>query len=235
MIKNYIRKFILSIALITITIKSFSMSIGPIYFNQRIDGSGGYQEYEIDNESFTTRRYKIQVVPITENKKIKEQMEKWLEVYPKILTIPPKSKGTIKVLIKASEDTKIGEYEFLLAPTPITIPTLEKKNTDSKIAVIDVKAPLHFSMVLKGHVGNLGDIYRDVKIEKLKSKDGLKIKITNDMKREVALDILVKENEKVYRDLLKIKPEKAIEKEYKNGEKIEIKEAATEIELKEIS
>lgn len=234
MLKNYIRKFILSMALMLITITSFSMSIGPVYFNQRIDGAGGYQEYEIDNETFNTQRYKIQITPDTTDKNLQKEMQKWVEVYPKVLTIPAKGMGKVKVMIKAPANTKIGEYKFILSPTPITIPTLENKKGDSKLSSIGIKASLHFSMGLNGYVGNLGDIYKDFKIEKLNDSTGLKIKLKNDMKREVALDILVTDNKTRYRDLLKVKAGKEIEKLYKNAKKLEIKEAPTELDLKTI-
>ena len=228
------KRLLFSLILIILTTSSFSMSIGPIYFNQRIDGTGGYQEYEIDNPTFSTKRYKIQVTPDTEDKKLKEQMEKWVEVYPKVLTIQPKGIGKVKVLIKAPSNTKFGEYSFVLAPTPITIPTLENKKSDSKLAIVGIKAPLHFSMGLNGYVGNLGDIHKDLKIEKINSKDGLKVKLSNTMKREVALDVLVTDNKTRYRDLLKVKAGKEMEKLYKNAKKLEIKEAPTEINLKTI-
>lgn len=234
MLRKFIKKIHFGIFFILIITSSYAMSIGPIYFNQRIDGNGGYQEYEIDNPSFSTKRYKIKVIPEINNKELMKKMEKWIEVYPKVLTIPPKSTGKVKVLIKASPDTKPGEYNFILAPTPITIPILENKSGNSKLATIGVEAPLHFSMTLSGYVGNLGDIYKDVKIEKIKDDNGLKIKIVNSMKREIALDILVTDNKTRYRDLLKIKAGKIVEKIYKNGKKLEIKEASTGLEMKTI-
>lgn len=234
MLKKIIKVTYIGVFFILTIINTFTMSIGPIYFNQRIDGSGGYQEYEIDNTSFSTKRYKIQVTPQTSNKELMKQMEKWVEVYPKVLTIPPKSTGKVKVLIKSPPNTKPGEYSFTLAPTPITIPTLENKNGNSKLATIGINAPLHFSMALNGYVGNLGDVFKDIKIEKLKDKNGLKVKIENNMKREVALDILVTDNKTRYRDILRIKAGKTIEKTYKNGKKLEIKEAPTGLEIKTI-
>ncbi len=234
MLKKISKVIYLGIFFILTVFSSYAMSIGPIYFNQRIDGNGGYQEYEIDNASFSTKRYKIQVIPQTNNKELMKKMEKWVEVYPRVLTIPPKSSGKVKVLIKSPSNTKPGEYSFTLAPTPITIPTLENKNGDSKLATIGIQAPLHFSMALNGYVGNLGDIYKDIKIEKLKDKDGLKVKIENNMKREIALDILVTDNKTRYRDMLRIKAGKTVEKTYKNGKKLEIKEAPTGLEIKTI-
>lgn len=222
--------FILSFLIITVS--SFSMTIGPIYFNQRIDGNGGYQEYEISNDTFSTQRYKIKVVPDTTDKKLAQEMEKWIEVYPRILTIPPQSTGKVKLLIKSSPSAKVGEYKFILAPTPIRVPVLEDKKSDSKLAMISgITVSLHFSMVLNGYVGYLGDIHKDLKIEKINSKDGIKVKIVNNLKREVALDILITDNETSYRDLLKIQAGKSLDKLYKGAKKIEIKEAPTEIEL----
>lgn len=234
MLEKFIKTLYIGLFFTLTIFNSYAMSIGPIYFNQRIDGNGGYQEYEIDNETFNTKRYKIQVTPQTNDKELMKKMEKWVEVYPKVLSIPPKSTGKIKVMIKSPPDTKVGEYSFLLNPTPITIPTLENKKDDSKLATIGLKASLQLSMTLNGYVGNLGDVYKDIKIEKIKDNDGLKVKIENNMRREVALDILVTNNKTRYRDLLKIKAGKTIEKTYKNGKKLEIKEAPTGLDIKTI-
>ncbi len=213
------------------TVTSFSMSIGPIYFNQRIDGEGGYQEYEIDNPSFNTRRYKIRVTAENEDKKLAEEMQKWVEVYPKVLTIQPKSSGKVKLLIKAGPNAKPGEYKFVLSPTPITIPTLENKKSDSKLATVSLRAPIHFSLGLNAYVGNLGDVKKDLKIEKTTGKDGIGVKFQNDMQREVALDIVVTDKSR-WRDLIRVEKGKTFEKLYKNAKKLEIKEAPTQIELK---
>ncbi|WP_407536456.1 hypothetical protein [Cetobacterium somerae] len=234
MLKSYIRKFILGVSLIVASATSFSMSIGPIYFNQRIDGAGGFEEYTIDNETYNTTRYKIQVKPVTSDAKLQKEMEKWVEVYPKVLTIPPKSSGKVKVLIKSAPNTKPGEYKFSISPTPLTIPTLENKKSDSKLAAVGIKAPLHFSMGLSAYVGNLGDIHKDLKIEKIKSKDGIKFEVDNKLKREVALEILVTSKKTRYRDVLKVKAGGKITKAYPEATKLEITEASTKIELKNL-
>lgn len=231
MLKKHIRKFIFGVSLIIATATSFSMSIGPVYFNQRIDGAGGYQEYTIDNDTYNTKRYKIQVTPNTTDKKLYQEMAKWIEVYPKVLTIKPKSSQKVKVLIKAAPNTKPGEYRFILSPTPIVVPTLENKKSDSKLAAVGIKAPLHFSMGLNAYVGTLGDIHKDLIIDKLKYKDGLKISLDNKLKREVALDIIVTSKKTRYRDVLRVKAGEKIDRTFKEATKLEIKEAATEIEI----
>lgn len=235
MIKKMIKKLKTAIFIFLGTTQMiFSMSIGPIYFSQRIDGNGGYQEYEIDNPTFSNKRYKIQLLSSAENKKERDEINKWIEVYPKVLTVPPKSTGKIKVLIKASSNAKVGEYEFTLLPTPITIPTLENSKNDKKIANVAVKAPLHFSMGLKGYVGDLGSLEKDLKIEKVKTNSGLKVKIKNNLKREVVLDVLVTEHKDKSRDVLKIKSGEEVEKLYSKGQKLEIKEAPTQKDIKTI-
>lgn len=226
------RKIVFYLMLVLVTATSFSMSIGPIYFNQRIDGQGGYQEYEIDNPSFNTRRYKIKVTAENSDKALEKEMQKWVEVYPKVLTIPPKSSGKVKLLIKAGANAKPGEYKFVLSPTPITIPTLENRKNNSKLATVSLSAPIHFSLGLNSYVGNLGDVKREVKIEKTTGKGGIGIKIQNDMKREVALDILVTDKKTRWRDLIKVEKGKSFEKLYRDAKKLEIKEAPTQIELK---
>ncbi|MGL5413961.1 hypothetical protein [Cetobacterium sp.] len=235
MLKKFIRVVYLGIFFILTVISSYAMSIGPIYFNQRIDGAGGYQEYEIDNPSFGVKRYKIQVSPETSDKALKQEMKKWVEVYPKVLTIPPKGTGKIKLLIKASPKAKQGEYKFILEPIPITVPVLENKKSDSKLASVSLSASIQFSLGLNAYVGNLGDINRDLKIEKVETKDGLKIKTVNNLKREVALDILVINRKTRWRDLIKIKSGESFEKIYKEATKLEIKEAPTQLELKTIN
>lgn len=225
------KKFMIGMFFLSMKLASFAMSIGPIYFNQRIDGNGGYQEYEIENESFSTNRYKISVIPETNKEEERNQMKKWVSVYPKVLTVKPKSKGKVKVLIKAGANVKPGEYKFILKPTPIVVPVLNENKLGK--ASVALKAPLNFSLGLNGYVGSLGDVRKDIKIERTKTSAGTRLKVVNNMKREVALDISIRKGgeggDEI--DLLKIKPGTSFEKMYKGGKKIEVREAPTKIEI----
>lgn len=214
---------------------SFSTSIAPIYFNKRIDGAGGYQEYKISNSTLATMRYKVQVIPETKDEKMMEEMDKWVEVYPKFLIIPPKSTKTVKVLIKTKGNPKPAEYAFDLMLNPVVIPTLKDEESESKLAVLSgQKVGISFALVLNGYVGNLGNISKDLEITKIKSAEGLGIKIKNALKREVALDIIVTTEKSRHRDLIKIKSGEELKKIYPQAESLEIKEAPTGIELKKI-
>lgn len=215
---------------IVMATNSFSMTISPIYFSQRIDGVGGYEEYEIGNDSFNKMRYKISIIPNTSDKKLAEKMEGWAEIYPRVLTIEPKSMQSIKVAIKSkSGNEKIGEYSYYLKLEPIVIPALESKGEEA----VGIKAAtgISFSLQLKGYIGNLGDVTKDVLIKEEKVKTGRKITIENTMKRQVALDVLSSQKRKLEKDLIKLDAGEKVEKIYKDLERIEIKEAPTEIKI----
>lgn len=42
MLRKYLKKISLGLFFVLTIVQSYAMSIGPIYFNQRIDGTGGY-------------------------------------------------------------------------------------------------------------------------------------------------------------------------------------------------
>lgn len=227
------RKLFCMIIFVYISVVSSAvMSISPVYFNQRIDGAGGYQEYEIGNDSYNTVRYKIDVLPDVKDKKEFERMKKWIEVYPKVLTIKPKSSGKVKVMIKADRDAKRGEYNFVVTPTPIVIPKITEKKTQEKIAVIKTETPLVLTLGIDGYVGEFGDITSGVVI----SREGNKLVMENSLNRKVVLDILINEKIKVWRDNITLKAGEKIVREFNEATKlVSISEAATEIEIDKIS
>lgn len=213
-------------------VSSAVMSIGPVYFNQRIDGAGGYQEYEIDNDSYNTVRYKIDVLPDVKDKKEFERMKKWIEVYPKVLTIKPKSSGKVKVMIKADRDAIKGEYDFIIAPAPIVIPKITEKKSQEKVAVIKTEAPLVLTLGVDGYVGEFGDVTNGVVVKK--KNNGVIIKNTLD--RKVVLDLLVNEKTKIWRENIALKAGEERVKEFnKDTKNVTISEAATELEIDKIS
>lgn len=195
-------------------VNTFSiMSIGPIYFNHRIDGEGGYQEYTIDNDSFSTVRYKIEVVPVTEDKELYQRMKDWIEVYPKVLTIKPKSNGIVKVLIKADENAKVGEYKFSIKPQPVYIPKLNEETIDKKLSSVKIRMPFVLMMEIDGYVGSLGDVKKDIEIMKIKNG----VEIVNHLRRAVVLELRMDTKEKTWSEIIKLGKGKKVVKEYKKG------------------
>ena len=219
---------ILVIMQLIVMVNTFSiMSISPIYFNHRIDGEGGYQEYTIENDSFSTVRYKMGVVPVTEDKELYQKMKNWIEIYPKVLTVKPKSSEKVKVLIKSDKDTKIGEYRFRIEPQPIYIPELNEDFREKKPSSVRMRVPFVLMMEVEGYVGNLGDIRKDIEITKIKNG----IEIVNNMQRREVLEVETRANKKRYVEIIKLEKGERVIKKYKGVEEIKVREAATQEEI----
>lgn len=207
-------------------------SISPIYFNQRIDKNGGYQEYEIENDSYDTVRYKVEVLPEVGDKEEFKRMKKWVEIYPKVLVVKPKSSGKVKVMIKADNNAKKGEYNFTLTPTPIVIPKIEERKNQENVALIKAKAPLVLSMGIDGYVGDFGDVTERIIVSKKENR----ITIKNTLDRRVVLDMLVNERINTWRDNVTLeKGQEIIEEFDKETKFVTISEAATGIKIDKVS
>lgn len=138
-----------TILFIFLTIKGFAFEIDSTAFEQRIDG-GGYREFSLNNRSEKTVRYKIEIKEDERDGKQKD-MSKWVEVYPKVMTIPPLQKRVLKVFAKSPLETPKGEYGFRLIITPLNVPTLSEKQ-----GKIQVNSSIDFIPVIYmyGHVGD---------------------------------------------------------------------------------
>lgn len=175
--RNLIKLFLLTICLFT---SSFAFQIGPTVFDKRIDGEGAYQEFEITNDTFDKQRYKIDISGV-ENKEFKN----WVEIYPKVLTIEPKSSKKFKVLIKAPNNTPNGEYKFVVSPNAIKVPILNKNKENNKNQItLQGEMTLAIALELRAYVGELGDIKNDIQIKNIK-KDGdtLRFEVKNNLDR----------------------------------------------------
>lgn len=101
---------------------SYSFRLQNISYNQRIDTlEGGYREFYIVNDSLSKQRYKINVIKGTNL-----NGANFVEVYPKVITIDPQTKGVVKVFMKAPENIEKNQYNFKLQFQPINVPTLAK-------------------------------------------------------------------------------------------------------------
>lgn len=136
-------------------IKSLAVPLLPMKFDKRIDGNGSYQEYQVDNPTNETLRYKIYKKPEPKDltdKGIIGSMDKWIEFYPKILTIPPKSKGIVKVAIKAPKNVKQGEYAARVGTTPVAIP---KVGENGETINAQISLPVGTEIQIFGYVGDI--------------------------------------------------------------------------------
>lgn len=152
---NFFKKLRIVLGFFFVGSTIFGATMLPMKFDKRIDGNGGYQEYQIENPTNDTVRYKI--YRKAESKDLTEKgivggMEKWIDFYPKIITIPPKTKGIVKVAIKAPVTAKTGEYVARIGTTPLAIPKVGKSG---EAIEAQISLPLGVEMQIFGYVGDI--------------------------------------------------------------------------------
>lgn len=127
--------------IISINIFSYT-SVSPLYFDERIDGDGGYKEYTLSNATRKIVGYKIYF----EKKSEKNDMSEWVDYYPKKLTLNPGESKKIKVLITSPKGAKSGEYITNFCIKEIETPS--KKNGNIELLT-------NLKIELAGYVGDL--------------------------------------------------------------------------------
>lgn len=147
---------------------TFSFHITPTFFEQRIDKSGGYQEFILTNNSTKTQRFKVTALPGTG--RYNGDSDKWIEYSPKIITIKPQSKSVLKVFIKAPKNTEEGEYSSFLNFVSVPVPELEK--SDGQTVAAAARMGLDVSIEIIGYVGNLKPKLEIVDIKTSENSDG---------------------------------------------------------------
>lgn len=149
-------------------------------FDKRIDGNGGYQEYQVDNPTNETIRYKIYKKSETKDlrdKGILGSMDRWIDFYPKILTIPPKSRGIVKMAIRAPKNTKVGEYAARIGTVPIAIP---KAGGEAETINAQISLPVGTEIQIFGYVGELvPKVEGSLKVKKTQKGSFVEGKIKN--------------------------------------------------------
>ncbi len=162
------KKLILIGIFLLSSILSYSFKLSNTVFNQRIDTEeGGYREFYVENQSLGKQRYRVNVL-----KGSVADISDSVEVYPKILTIEPKSVGILKVFVKAPKGLEKREYNFKLQFQSINIPTLvqAKKGKISGTSNVSLSPVIQ----LKGYVGEANfekNIrFEDIKVTKHKEK-----------------------------------------------------------------
>ena len=146
LLNKYQKHILISLFILVYSI-SYSFRLQNIDFNQRMDTSdGGYREFYIKNDNLARQRYKINLLSGDKN-----DGSKFIEIYPKVITIDANSRGIVKVFAKAPKTTPKGEYNFKLQFQPINIPTLAKQKDGMAAGTSNIGiAPI---IDLKGYVG----------------------------------------------------------------------------------
>lgn len=170
---------------------SYAFRLEGIDFNQRMDGKdGGYREFKIINDGIERQRYKINVLK-SEDTTTKDA-SKFIEVFPKVVTINPKEVGIFKIFAKAPDTAEKGLYSFSLEFKPIGIPTLAKAKEGLVTGSANVNiAPL---VEMYGYVGEI-DFQKVLRFEEIKienAEEGASVsgKLINDSYAVVEVGIL---------------------------------------------
>ena len=141
--KNSILKIFL---VLTLSVEALAFHISMTSFERRVD-TGGYMEYTLKNSSNKTIRYKFEI----QESDIGEDMSKWVEVYPKVMSIPPMQERVLKVYAQSPVGAKKGEYSFKIMITPLSVPTIADSD-----GAIRVNSTMDFIPIIYfyGHVGD---------------------------------------------------------------------------------
>lgn len=158
----------------------YGFRLEGIDFNQRMDGKeGGYRELQLINDTNEIQRYKITVL-----KGSKNDASEFITVYPKVITVEPRSKSPLKIFASAPTDAKKGLYDFQLEFRPVAIPTLAKVREGVISGVSNVNiAPV---VEMYGYVGEVKfqEALRFENIKFLKNSNGKEIKIEGDISND---------------------------------------------------
>lgn len=192
------RKIFLTFLFFMIWVCSFSyINISPTTLDKNIK-VGAYQEFTFYNDTTIPFRYKITPVAMTGNKLVKD-MSKWVEVYPKIVTVNPTESKKFKVYVKADKNAETGDYGTFLNIRQMSAPKLkeeEEQNIGAGMVVM-----VNLNMGIYGYVGDEVPTVEVVEKPQIYKKDGksfLKMKLANKTNRLARIKVEVEGKRKYF-------------------------------------
>lgn len=161
-------KLMLMFLLVSYSVLAFKME--GINFDKSLEN--GYREFIIHNDGVKKIRYRIKITPSG-----KEDVTDNIDVFPKILTIEPKSTQVLKMFGTGKRKLENKEYPFVLNFEQIVIPTLGK--SDGKTVAGTSTMSLAPSVQMKGY-GGIIDYSKHLEFKNYKffkdEKGNLKVK-----------------------------------------------------------
>lgn len=152
------KKIKLMLMFLLVSYSALAFKMEGITFNKSL--KDGYKEFIIHNEGTKKIRYRVFVRPSG-----KEDITDCIEVFPKIITIEPKSSQVLKMFGKAKRELENKEYPFYLDFQQIVIPTLGK--SDGQTISGSSTMSLAPSVEMKGH-GGVIDYSQALNLENMK-------------------------------------------------------------------
>lgn len=201
--------------------KTFAFRIMGLNYNKSLED--GYREFTIHNDSMKRERYRIILTPSGD-----EDITDCLEVYPKIITIEPKSYKTFKIFGVAKRKLEKKEYSFNVNFNPIVVPTIKKYEGNAVTGTASLGFAPSFEM--KAFGGKI-DFERDILIGNLETlkknnKYFFKGNIINKSQGTLTLGILLTDkNDDIYLSNIigDISPKENIKFEFEVNKNIDLK------------
>lgn len=187
--KLYVKIFGLSMLYLLIFFNTLAFRIDDINFDQRIDDSSSYKEYKVFNDGMNKVRYKVVISSPNED----VDLSKILTVYPKIVTVDPKSYASFKIFGNSKAELKNKEYSFDLNLVPIVVPTLQK-DKDKKTIRGNVGVVISPAITMTGYGGEI-DLSKDISIGSIefkKEKNRIKVEMEIENNSHSAIELAVK-------------------------------------------
>ena len=126
------------------------INISPTTLDKNI-GIGAYEEFTFYNNTTVPMRYKLSVIPM-ESESVKD-MSKWVEIYPKVVTVYPSSNETFKLYVQAPKKSEDGDYGAFLNIRQVSAPKLEGDAGEQNVAA-GMSVMINVNMGLYGYVGD---------------------------------------------------------------------------------
>ncbi len=149
----FLKKLFLKVLLfVAMSISAFAyINMSPTTLDKNIR-IGAYEEFTLYNGTTIPFRYKITPVAMTENKKVMD-MSKWIEVYPKIVTVRPTESKKFKVYVKAKPNSPEGDYGAFLNIRQMSAPKLKGETTEENLGA-GMVIMVNLNMGIYGYVGD---------------------------------------------------------------------------------
>lgn len=142
------KKLLLGLYLVVSSFVYSYVNIYPLTFDKRIDGIGEVEEYQLYNGTNSTIRYVFTIAKTKDEK----DMSKWIEFYPKTLSLKPGKEGIVKIFIKAPKGTEAGEYTAIFGVKEMPAPS-EKDMRENKGSSIKILTNL--KITIAGYIGEI--------------------------------------------------------------------------------
>ena len=124
------------------------INIHPTFFDKPIDFGGSYQEFTLFNQSSDTVLYRIYCKSYKDSSN--KDMSKWVNFYPRSITLAPGESGKIQVSIASNSKIEAGEYSTILGIRELPLYEKVIKDKSSGLGILtDLK------LVINGYAGKI--------------------------------------------------------------------------------